>query len=461
MMPGLDEEDPLGMAGMGPSPEDRLRDWIEQTVFTRGAPGTLLQLCHCSMNGEVPTMQWNWPEDFEQQGAASIATTIYGHAEEDANEQQSVARYAVNASDAAGRRFARIMFRISPADLDINAARAGDTEMPHTQEGHVAQAYRHVETLMRMNLAMQLSTARQNTDLHQELGRTRTQLHQQQIQSVELFQNMKDRTTMREMMLSKHNRGETMKNMAMGLVVKFVPHIAQRIGLITDEEHAQMHTTEAVVNWMASMSEEHGRTMMDAITDPNERAAFERAWISAKKRAAAHAARAALSGKPAAPQLGGGATGTAAGAVGAAAATTAVAGAAVAAANSAGAAQQPAPIVFSAEESVPLTATTIALLHLLLNVDDAVFEVVLPRVPAAGQQEVRALHQRIYTEGHKPSADEWRSIVVNVRPFIIEMLAAASSQDIVMLLTQIDSATHKLAVQQAHTIVRRKLGLAT
>jgi len=439
--PDFDEENPLGDAAlMQPSPEDRIADWIEASVFAKNRPGLTLQLCHYSQAGEVGIHEWLWPDDLDQQEASSIATMIYTHANEDAENHDSPAsRYSINLLDKTGRRVSRVLFRIAREDMDPSRMPGGESEVPHTAEGHVAQAYRHNEQLMRMNLAMQLSTARQNLMLHQELGATRTQLHKQQIEAVELFQNMKDREILRKIMYGKHQRTEMVKDAALGLVMKFAPHVAQRIGLMTDDEAAQLQTTDAVSDWLAAMPEDEARRMIAGTADPAKRNAFERAWIMAKKRAAARAAKSALSGAAQPPQLQGSNTN-------AAAAKTPEAS---------------SEIQFTAEESGPLNKTTLVVLNLLIEVDDTIFAMVMPRIPPEAHVEIKSIRERVRAEGHTAlSADEWRAAVMSQRPHVITMLKTASDQDIMLLLTQISNAAHKLIVQQAHKIVRDKVKAA-
>lgn len=438
--PGGDEDGLEGDMGlMPPSPTQRIAEWIESTVFPRNKHSVTIQLCHWSMNGEMPAREWQMSEDFAEEDPASIAETVYGYASEDAGNQESPsARYSVNALDSNGRRFARVIITVEQEGLDPGAGRmGGESEERHTQEGHLAQSYRHTEQFARMALAMQLSTARQNLELHRELGTTRTQLHQQQIQAVELFQNMKDREMLRKVVMGKHQRAEMVKDAAMGLVIKFAPHVAQRIGLMTDDEAAQLQTSDAVSDWLAAMSEDEARRMIQGTPDAAKRQAFERAWIIAKKRAVARAARAALSGKAAPTQLGSGA-----------------------AANDASAAKpaEDKGIQFTAEESMVINKTTLIVINLLISVDDTIYGMVLPRVPAGAHEEINGIRQRIKSEGDLAlSKNEWQAATVNLRPYVIKMLGDASDQDIRLMLTQIENPNHKLTVQQAHKLVGDKL----
>ena len=440
--PDIEGDELAGDLGiMPPSPEERIAEWVETGVISRNKPNATLQLCHYSMNGEVAVQEWRMLEDFADQDGSSVATTIYGHAAEDAENQQSPSsRYSVNALDSSGRRFTRIIFAVTPESMDPGRTMGGESEERHTQEGHLAQSYRHTEQFARMMLAVQLTTARQSIELHRELGATRTQLHKQQIESVELFQNMKDREAMRQIMIGKHKRAEMVKDAAMGLVMKFAPHVAQRIGLMTDDEAAQLQTTDAVSDWLAAMPEDEGQRMISGITDPIKRKAFERAWIMAKKRAAARAAKAALSGRPAPGQLPAGNTnGAAAG----------------------GAAAQPTPIQFTAEESAPLNKTTLVIINMLIGIDDAIFAMALPRIPQEAHEQITSIRNRVRSDSHTAlSGDEWRSAVVELRPHVIKMLSTISDQDVLLLLTQIDNAGHKLTVQQALKIVRDKFKAA-
>ena len=444
---GMDTED--GMLGddmglMQPSPEERIAEWVETSVFPRNKHSATIQLCHWSMSGEQPVHEWPMAEEFAQEDPSSIAATVYGCAVEDAESQQSPSsRYSVRALDSTGRSFARVIVNIAREELDPGRTMGGESEERHTQEGHLAQSYRHTEQFARFALAMQLSTGRQNLELHRELGTTRTQLHQQQIQSVELFQNMKDREALRQIMIGKHKRTETMKDAALGLVMKFAPHIAQRIGLMTDDEAAQLQTTDAVADWLAVLPEDDARRMIQNTPDPAKRQAFERAWIVAKKRAAARAARAALSGTAPAQIAGGAAVG---------AAGTSTGSTAVAADKG---------MQFSKEESVPINQTTLIVLYLLLSVDEAIFTMVLPRIPEAAHAEIRALRERVRAEGDGALTQAVQlAAVVSLRPHVVKMLCEATPQDVMLMLSQVDNPGHKQTVREAHKLVQDKLKAA-
>jgi hypothetical protein len=445
---GLEDEDPMGMPGMGPTEEERIAGWFENEVLIRNQPKLALQLCHMTNSGESVINEWA-NEDLEGHDPMSVASTIYGFAVEDAQEMTSVARYVIIALGDQGRRFARVAFRITPDELQ--RAQGGETENPSTPEGLLSQTYRHNEVLARMGAATHMQTMRQNTELLVELRATRTEAALQQIKSVELFQNMKDRQMLRDVVWGQHKRKEQMHalafNTAVGALMKFGPDLARRLGFVTDEEQAALQTTDAVSNWLAAMTEEQAIKMMAGM-DPKQKAVFEKAWVGAKRRAAGATARAAITGRLT-KQLEVGTTGSAADGSGITNGNGAAHGDANGATNGTSAvatgdaaASSTTSIELTTDEVRLLGRVTTRVLDLLAGLEEGpALDMVLVRVPPAMKDDVLWSRQwardRQETQSKTPPTNEEKARLMNLRGVVVQLLSTLSELEIGMMLGQI------------------------
>jgi hypothetical protein len=442
---GLDDEDPLMMDGLGPSEDGRIAQWLDESILPRNQEQLVLQLLHHSSSGGGIVQEWR-ADDFENTDSMSIATEIYGQAVDDANEQTSVSRYMITALDNTGRQFGRFIFRVTPKELQQGAGN-GETEDPGTPQGHLSQAYRHSEVFARMMAGTALQTQRLNMELVRENRAIRADATRRQVEMIDLFEKMKDRKMMRDVMWGKHIRKERMASMAfnsaVGAIMKFGPDLAKRLGFVTEDEQSQMQTIDATTNWLAAMPEAQIKTMIANAGTDKERQLLEKAWVSSKKRAAGTAAKAALTGAIAKQMS-----------TGEAATSTSAQPA-----QGAQPAAESGTIRLAKDEIKLLNSATAMIMNVVATLDGMALDVVMGRIPEEAHEAVKQLREdtRRFADMTSEEQSAYKKALMELRGVVVQMLITLSEQEISMITSQMPE-NYRDTINKVHKIVHERVG---
>ena len=189
---------PDDVMALSPDPVDVLAEWVETTMARTRV--VRFQLRSKTVDGESPIQEWEVAEDFANSDAAGIAGVIFSRAEEDADGAGTAHSKFVVLAYKAGKDtyFARTFFRIMPQDQD----NVMDSE-PATAGGLLAQAHRHLESVMRLHIGGSADVLRTLRRENERMAASNEVYAEQHIKLLQLQQQLLDKGAIRNLMVQK------------------------------------------------------------------------------------------------------------------------------------------------------------------------------------------------------------------------------------------------------------------
>ena len=275
-------EGPMGTGMMGPTTEERLSMWLGEKVLPKAVHGLYFQLRQKSIDGETVAHEWN-ADEVEGQDPDSLATLFYSQAVDDSQGSSGVTSYVLHAMRPSdGQSFSRCFFRLAQEDM----SQGFDSEPGHLPEGHMAQAHRHAEVYARMMVGMTTNIVGHFQRQNSELAGHASKAIQLQVQVADMYQNMQDRSLMREITLKRINRKEAMKEKVLGYALQFLPDVLHRIGIVPGEASTALQTADEMAEVLATLDDQQVTMAMSMLRTPKHQETFRKAYYIAKQRQA-------------------------------------------------------------------------------------------------------------------------------------------------------------------------------